>query len=65
MADLERIIMDAVADAPIDVAEELAPQRVAELKASAVKTYPSATVSEAIARIGGRLPSEKIKASSV
>ncbi len=65
MADLERIIMDAVADALIDVAEELAPQRVAELKASAVKTYPSATASEAIARIGGRLPSGKIKASSV
>ncbi|WP_270449330.1 hypothetical protein [Bifidobacterium adolescentis] len=65
MADLERIIMDAVADALIDVAEELAPQRVAELKASAVKPRTSETTSEAIARIGGRLTLGKIKASSV
>lgn len=65
MADLERIIMDAVADALIDVAEALAPQRVAELKASAVKPCTSETTSEAIARIGGRLTLGKIKASSV
>lgn len=65
MVDLKQIIMDAVADALIDVAEELSPQHVAELKASAVKPCTSETTSEAIARIGGRLPSEKIKASSV
>ena len=50
MADLERIIMNAVADALMDVAE---------LKASSVKPCPGETTSEAIARIGGRLPSGK------
>lgn len=65
MVDLKQIIMDAVADALIDVAEELAPQRVAELKVSAVKPCASETTSEAIARIGVRFPLEKIKASSV
>jgi len=65
MADLERIIMNAVADALMDVAEKLAPQRVAELKASSVKPCPGETTSEAIARIGGRLPSGKISAAPV
>lgn len=65
MVDLEQIVLEAVADALIDTAEELAPQRVAKLRASSVAVCPRSATSEAIARIGGRLTLGKIKASSV